>query len=59
VWGIVLVALQRLPEGAHRRAQVGNLLEMRLRELIELVGPERRQRDADDALARGIGIAPD
>jgi hypothetical protein len=57
VAAIALVTLQRLPQGAHRRAQVSDLLEMRLRELIQLLGPERCQGDADDAFAGGVGIA--
>jgi hypothetical protein len=37
---------------------VGDLLEMHFRELVELLGAEGCQRDADDAPARWIGIAP-
>ena len=52
------VALECFPEGAHRRSQVSDLLEVRLGELVEPLRAKRGQRNAHHALAFRIRVAP-
>ena len=50
---------ERVPERAHRRGEVGDLLEMGLGELLELGGPNWGERDVHDALVPCVGVAFD